>query len=117
MNLVNLDQMTRRYMLQEVDVDVRVGRLYFSRRLTQNGQAEYEALLRDAIEQYDAHWLAAPLKAGGRMDSPELSRSGGGAPIVKRTPFGDHETLAFGEFNRFYIRGLCARAVAEGIGH
>jgi hypothetical protein len=25
------------------------------------------------------------------------------------------ETLAEGEFNRFYIRGLCVRALAEGI--
>ncbi len=26
-----------------------------------------------------------------------------------------HVVLAEGEFNRFYIRGLCARALAEGI--
>jgi hypothetical protein len=26
-----------------------------------------------------------------------------------------HEMLAEGEFNRFYIRGLCVRALADGI--
>jgi len=32
-----------------------------------------------------------------------------------RVPKNAPQTLAEGEFNRYYIRGLCARAIAEGI--
>ncbi|WP_121567479.1 MULTISPECIES: hypothetical protein [Thermotogae] len=40
-------------------------------------------------------------------------RSGG---ITKaEVPVNAPETLAEGEFNRFYARGICARAIAEGI--
>src|SRR5262245_59805313 len=105
MNLVNLEQATRLYMLQEVESDVNAGRLYHSRRLSQKGKGEYEGILREAIESHDPQWLADQLNSQGRMNSAEISRSNKGSSFAKRTPFGDHETLAFGEFNRFYIRG------------
>lgn len=115
MNLVNLDEITRRYMLQEMDGDVRAGRLYLSKRFTDKGRQDYEALLREATQTHDAQWLAEQLNTGNRMGTGEVSHSKKGGAYVKRTPFGDHETIAFGEFNRYYIRGLCARAVDEGI--
>ena len=115
MNLVNLDEITRRYMLQEIDGDVRAGRLYLSKRFSEKGRQDYEALLREATQNHDAQWLAEQLNTGGRMRAAEVSHSKRGTAFVKRTPLGDHETTAFGEFNRYYIRGLCARAVDEGI--
>lgn len=117
MNLVNLDQTTRRYMLLEVENDIKAGQLYFGRRLTQKGKDEYEGLLRAAAEHHDPVWLADQLNSQGRLSSAEISHSKKGTPYIKRTPFGDHETLAFGELNRFYIRGLCARAMDHGISH
>lgn len=38
-----------------------------------------------------------------------------GKPYSKRVPENAHETLAEGEFNRFYMRGLCRAAMEDGI--
>jgi hypothetical protein len=116
-NLVNLDRKTREYIAKEIDMDVKAGRLYYSRRFTQKGREDYENLLRTAVESYDPEWLADQLQRAGRMRGTETSHSRRGTPYIKRTPLGDHETAAFGEFNRFYIRGLCARAIDEGTEH
>jgi hypothetical protein len=116
-NLVNLDQVTRGYMLQEVEMDIKANRLYDSPRLTKKGKEDYQGLLRTAIEHHDPHWLAEQLNAQGRMTSLEPGRSKKGTRFIKHTPSDDHRILAFGEFNRFYIRGVCARAIKEGKGH
>jgi hypothetical protein len=44
---------------------------------------------------------------------PKQTRSGDIS--VTRVPYNAHETFAESEFNRYYIRGLSARAIAEGI--
>ena len=117
MNLTNLDDVTRMYMIKEIDLDVREGRLYYSKRLTEKGRADYEELLKESAEKYDAAWLAEQLKQGGRMKGAEVSQSKKGRTFVKRTPYRDHETAAYGEFNRYYVRGLCLRAIDEKIDH
>jgi len=115
MNLANLDDMTRRYMINELDMDISKGRLYLSKRFTPKGQEDYESLFREAINSHDPIWLAEQLSQSGRMKGAEVSHSRKGTLYIKRTPLSDYETFAYGEFNRFYIRGLCARAIAEGI--
>jgi len=49
------------------------------------------------------------------MKSSEERRLRNGKITVAKVPVSAPETLAEGEFNRFYARGLCARAIAEGI--
>ncbi|MEP7135666.1 MAG: hypothetical protein ABI904_12105 [Chloroflexota bacterium] len=115
MNLVNLDDITRKYMLEEITSDIKANKLYRSKRLTSNGLSDYERLLHEAVEKYDADWLALQLKEGGRMAALETSHSKTGRPIVKHTPASDHITLADGEFNYYYVRGLCRRAIDENV--
>lgn len=45
LQLDNLDDRTRSYMLEELDVDVANGTLYLSPRLSEIGLRDYEALL------------------------------------------------------------------------
>ena len=115
MNLINLDKLTREFMMIEVDMDIEEDRLYFSKRFTSRGRKDYPTLLHQSVKEYDAIWLADQLNKEGRMSGAELSHSRKGTQFIKRTPLGDHETFAFGEYNRFYVRGLCARAIEEGI--
>src|SRR6185503_10083976 len=49
----------------------------------------------------------------GRMNYREASQRKG-KPYQKRIPEDAHITLAQGEFNRFYIRGMCLRALEDG---
>jgi hypothetical protein len=113
----NLDELTRKYMLEELEWDIANGNLYISKspRLTSEGQSESIKLLREAIISYNDDWLANQLRAKGYMKTYEERRLQSGKIISAKVPINAHETLAEGEFNRYYARGLCKRAIAEGI--
>lgn len=111
----NLDPDTRRYMLEELDRDLAVRTLYISPRLTDEGAEAYPELLHQAIENHDDAWLAEELRSHDYLHRVEERWKDGAELIPARVPHTAAETLAESEFNRYYIRGLCARALAEGI--
>jgi hypothetical protein len=54
LKLVNLDNKTRQYMLEEIDLDIsNPQRFYISPRLSSIGRHDYPILLREATEMYD----------------------------------------------------------------
>lgn len=111
----NLDAPTRHGMEQEVDRDVAAGTLYISPRLNAQGRAQWSALLREAARNHDEVWLAEQLRRGGLLNTHEERRTPKGGTTTAEVPVTAPETLAEGEFNRFYARGLCVRAVGAGI--
>jgi hypothetical protein len=118
-DLRNLDAITRAAMLEEIAGDVSAGsgptgRLYLSDRLSPQGISDYPHLLRDAVRGGDEETLAAALASGGRLQTHETARNPHGGPdIIKSVPITAAQTLAEGEFNRFYARGVCIRALAD----
>ena len=60
----NLDERTRRFMLEEVELDSSEGVLYMSLRLNPSGQQDYERLLTEAVTEHDDAWLAEQLRYG-----------------------------------------------------
>lgn len=113
--LASLDELTRQQMINEIDNDIANGKLYMSPRLSLAGQNDYPILLREAAEKHDDSWLAANLRQNGRLSATEPRRKPSGGTTMAKVPVTAPETLAEGEFNRFYIRGLCQRAIQEGI--
>ncbi len=114
LNYMNLDERTRQFMLKELDLDVSSGSLYLSPRLNDSGRLVYEKLLREAIRENDDDWLTAQLRTRNYMRSHEQRRKPKGGFTTAQVPSTAADTLAEGEFNRFYARGLCARAVEDG---
>lgn len=112
----NLDYDTRRYMVGEFDDDVSNGRLYISPRLSAEGRREYPDLLREALELHDDAWLAGQIRDRGLLNSHEPRRTPSGGQTMAKIPVTAHQTMADGEFNRFYCRGVCARVTASGPG-
>ncbi len=110
----NLDEKTRSFMVEEVETATREGNLYFSRRFNSAGHDAWLALLLEAARDHDEHWLAYQLEAGGLMKGLEGSRTRSGGYTTKHVPDTAAETMAEGQFNRYYILGLCRRATAEG---
>jgi hypothetical protein len=103
-------------MLAELERDQRSGAVYKSRRLTDAGANGWSALLGEALGQHDDEWLASMLRSGGYVRTHEGRRKPKGGFTVALVPYTAPETLAEGEFNRFYARGLCAQVLAAS-GH
>jgi hypothetical protein len=102
-------------MLAELERDLVDGSLYLSQRLTVQGQNEYPALLRQAIESGTDETLAHELRASGRLKESRPRRTPSGGLTVADVPWDAADTLAEGEFNRLYIRALCLRAIEDNI--
>lgn len=115
LNYLNLDERTRELMLEEVNFDEERNNLYLSTRLSAQGLSIYPNLLKEAIKNGNDGTLEAALKGLG-IFNPTFPRKNpkGGMSNVKM-PTNAAQMLAEGEFNRFYIRGLCLRALEKGI--
>lgn len=115
--LLNLDGDTRQRMVTEIDKDISAGVLYMGRYLSTRGQQDWPELLKNAVQGHDDPWLADELRQFNRLNltAERHNRSGGVSTV--RVPVTAAEMLAEGEFNRFYLRALCLKAIAQGIPH
>jgi hypothetical protein len=108
----NLDHVTRRAMVGELDKDLASGAMHISPRLQPTAVGEYQRLLRDALRYYDDLWLEeriAPL-----LVDFETRRTPKGDVATARLPEGAARVLAERDFNLYYMRGIARRAIAEG---
>jgi hypothetical protein len=112
MNLVDLDSATRAYMRAEVERDIAAGTLYLSDRLNSAGLRQYPIALLDAIDHGTPASFATAIRLHGLLNRAETAIKGRPPDVV---PLTAADALAEGEFNRFYMRGVCARAVAGGV--
>jgi hypothetical protein len=110
----NLDKRTREFMIRELDLAISSGSLYISPRLNSSGEANWSNILREAIQSYSDDWLAGQLLNRGYLKTQER-RTRSGRTTIAKVPVTANETLAECEFNRFYARGLCLRAIEDGI--
>lgn len=111
----SLDPTTRRYILAELDRDIADGSFFASDRLRPAAAEDYQTLLRDAVRYYDDLWLEERVNAGLLVDF-ETRRTTSGGVATARLPASAARMLAEGDFNRYYMRGVAARAVDEGRG-
>lgn len=105
----NLDQKTRQYMLIEAEEAIRTSQLNYSKRFNEQGIKRYPQLLLEAIQSGNEQTLAAALKQQECFNSHEKHGT-----IVRKVPENAELTFAVGEFNAFYMRGVCHRAIQEG---
>jgi hypothetical protein len=111
----HLDARTRALMLVEIERDIGAGTLYLSGNLSGQGCRAYPDLLRDAARSgTDASFGADIRNCLNSHEKPRRLASGGfSKPPSMRS--NAHEMLAEGEFNRFYMRAICMRAIEDGI--
>ncbi len=115
LDLPNLDERTRRLMLDEIDLDVERGTLYVSPRLSNSGQQNYLTLLREAAREHNDDCLAEQLSEQGRMQKSEARRKPTGGFSIAAVPSNAAAVAALGAFKRYYIRALCRRAIEDGL--
>jgi len=114
--LENVDDTTRQYMLDEFERDVADECLYYSKWFTERGEQEYPQLCRSAITTGSDDSLVAGLEAPGLFVERYEKKTPRGGITTAAVPRTAPTTFAEGEFNRYYLRGLCARLIAEGGG-
>ena len=113
LNYVNLDERTRSYMVKEAAV----GPLYDSPRMHGQGKAAWPELFNQAVENHSDDWLARQIIAKRMLSSQEQYLKNGKLLWRNVNIESSAQMLAEGEFNRFYLRGLCLRASDDGIPH
>jgi hypothetical protein len=111
----NLDERTRRLMLDEMEGDIAANRLHISPYLSGQGQRDYPNLMRTAIESGSDDTLAAELSQQRRIEraAPRRDQSDGFSLVA--VPSNAAQVLSESEFNRYYIRALARRALEDGI--
>src|SRR5713226_7932270 len=112
---LNLDDQTRRFMVEEIDMDIASGALYLSPWLTERGRQDWPQLLRDAAVSGTDATLAAQIPLQGRLAQTAQRKKPKGGFTTYSVPVTAPEVMSEGEFNRFYVRGLCRRAIKDGV--
>lgn len=114
LDLAHLDSCTRRFMLAELEADLAAGTLYCSPQLSEEGLRQYSRLLRAAVLTGTDGSFAEALRAHDAVRPPSRWQHprevGPGEALAAATI-----RLAEREFHRFYIRGLCRRALDQGV--
>lgn len=113
----NLDDATRSSMLKAIEEGENTGNIYYSTRFNQDENEQWLTLLKQSAQQFNEHWLAYQLESNELMKDFESAAKPSGGYTAKHVPHTAAETIAEGQFNRFYMLGLCKRARAEGITH
>jgi len=108
----NLDPATRRLAIAELDQDLASGEFHVSERLRPSAVGEYQHLLREALRYYDDLWLEERTDDLLIDFEPRRTRSGG--QTTAKVPEMASRMLAEHDFNRYYMRGVAARAITEG---
>lgn len=106
-----LDDVTRKFMLSELESDIRSGTLYQSKDFSDQGRSNYPAAIRAAIESGDEDSLKSSLTA----DCFNETRSDKNGRVTRLNREDSARKLADGEFLRFYLRGICLRAAADDV--
>jgi hypothetical protein len=112
---VNLIPEVRKFMLEEIDMAVGDGSIYVSSYLSEQGRNDWSKLLSGAAENGSDDSLADELRRNGRLNQTAQRKKPTGGYTTVRVPVTAAETMAEGEFNRFYVRGLCRYAITSGI--
>ncbi|WP_314453537.1 hypothetical protein [uncultured Microbacterium sp.] len=106
-NLPDLDDDTRRRMLEEFESDAARGAVLPSAVVTPGREAEYLDAQRQAFAQHDPDWLAEKIEFSGMLATQQANGARVNATAAAKR-------LAAGQFGAYYARAVGGRAVDEG---
>ncbi|MEV4661377.1 hypothetical protein AB0J85_05455 [Micromonospora echinofusca] len=115
--LPDLDSATRDHMLREFDSE-QDGLPYVPTVLSVYGRSVWPTLMREAIEFGDDTTLLNDLLRKPAVFNQQESYQRQGTTRIRSVNVRQAaERLATSEFNTWYVRGVAARCLAEGISH
>ena len=108
----NLEEQTRKIMVDEINEARSRGTLYYSTRFNDEGREAWPGLLMQSAQLYNEHWLSYHLDEMGCFKGFEFRAKPLGGYTTAHVPQTASETLADAEFNRYYMIALCLRTHA-----
>jgi hypothetical protein len=111
----NLDAETRRYMLEEIEMDIVSDKIYRSSYLGQRAQGSWPDYILAAARDGSDDSLAQQLRSPGILNQMTQRLLASGKTIQAKVPHNAAEVLAESEFNRYFARGLSRRAIDGNI--
>ncbi len=115
LHLENLDdENVRALMMEEFEKDVADGVCYHSNRLKPNCYGIYDGLMREAITNGNDASLSEAIRSGNILEVMLPRKTPSGGMTMAKVPVDAHVTMAEGEYNRCYLRGVCRKAIATG---
>lgn len=109
-----LDDTTRRYMLEEFQKEEKSGNPYRSSRMSAEGLANVARHMEDAIKSGNENTLAASLSNRNYWKQYETRRGKNTTSQVEINPIEAAKVLGLTEFNTWYVRGVAKRLMDEG---
>lgn len=109
-DFLNLDDTARNLMLLEIEHDINNQQLYISDRLNEIGRNNYHSYLVRSVKESDEAFFESLLDLNTHFNQSYLRQ----AKEVKM-PSNASTLLCQSEFNRYYIRAICQRAINDGI--
>ncbi len=109
----DLDDETRAFMVEEIEMDVASDTIYRSPYLSQRAQANWPDYIIEAAKSGSDDTLAMQLRQHGVLNLTTQRRTQNGRIIQAKIPSNAHTVLAESEFNRYYARGLSRKALAN----
>ena len=85
---------------------------YMSTRFNQSGINLAVGLLIQTAQRHDEHWLAYQIEAQALMKEYEVRSRPLGGYTTAHVPSTAAETYSEGQFNRFYMIGVCLEAIS-----
>ncbi|HUX01107.1 MAG TPA: hypothetical protein VMY35_09035 [Phycisphaerae bacterium] len=115
MNFEEMDDITRGYMLQEFEPELRSSNPYVSKALSAKGRDAFPDLMRKAIQSGNEESLTADLAKPDYWHPTETYERDGVVRERRRNIRQASERLALTEFNTWYVRGFAKRLMEEGV--
>jgi hypothetical protein len=106
----SLDKEIRELMLTEFNSDIEKGNIYLSKRFNDKGAGYFPTIMEMHILEGSDDSLSDDLKTNFCFKTHEERKTAKGITMAK-VPENASQTFAEGEYNRFYIRALCVKAV------
>lgn len=105
---LNLDEETRNLMVDEINCDIINKKLYFSDRLNQNGKENYSNYLLESVKNGNEETFTNLVNHEINLNQTEHVNG-----KSKKVPSNASSLLCQSEFNRYYIRAICRRAINQ----
>jgi hypothetical protein len=109
-----LDDRTRMLMLAEIRYDLDCNNLHISPDLSGQGIHDFPSLLKKAVKVGNEESLANELDQKARIARTTHRRRPNDGFAIVNIPANAAKMIAEDAFNRYYIRAVCLRAIADG---